>query len=158
MPFSHFAAPRGPAAAPPGQARVAVDRGDAARPSGETEDWPGITIVTPSFNQAAFVEATLRSVLLQGYPRLEYLVMDGGSTDGSVEIIRRYERWLAGWVSEKDDGQSHAINKGFARAAGEVVAWLNSDDRLDARGRCSPWPGRCSPGATQRHGSARRAR
>jgi glycosyltransferase involved in cell wall biosynthesis len=97
---------------------------------GGIEAWPSITIVTPSFNQAAFVEATLRSVLLQGYPRLEYLVMDGGSTDGSVEIIRRYERWLAGWVSEKDRGQSHAINKGFARAVGEVVAWLNSDDRL----------------------------
>jgi len=99
-------------------------------PPGETDDWPGVTIVTPSFNQAAFVEATLRSVLLQGYPRLEYLVMDGGSTDGSVEIIRRYERWLAGWVSEKDHGQSHAINKGFVKASGEVVAWLNSDDRL----------------------------
>lgn len=99
-------------------------------PPGETDDWPGVTIVTPSFNQAAFVEATLRSVLLQGYPRLEYLVMDGGSADGSVEIIRRYERWLAGWVSEKDHGQSHAINKGFAKASGEVVAWLNSDDRL----------------------------
>ena len=99
-------------------------------PPGETDDWPGVTIVTPSFNQAAFVEATLRSVLLQGYPRLEYLVMDGGSTDGSVEIIRRYERWLAGWVSEKDHGQSHAINKGFAKASGEVLAWLNSDDRL----------------------------
>jgi len=96
----------------------------------EAEGFPSITIVTPSFNQAAFAEATLRSVLLQGYPRLEYVVMDGGSTDGSVEIIRKYERWLAGWVSEKDDGQSHAINKGFDRASGEVVAWLNSDDRL----------------------------
>ncbi|MBS1914132.1 MAG: glycosyltransferase [Bacteroidetes bacterium] len=91
-------------------------------------EWPLITIVTPSFNQARFIEETIRSVILQGYPRLEYHVIDGGSTDGSVEIIRKYERWITSWVSERDSGQSDAINKGFRRAAGEIIAWLNSDD------------------------------
>jgi glycosyltransferase involved in cell wall biosynthesis len=90
--------------------------------------WPRITVVTPSFNQADYLEETLRSVLLQGYPDLEYIVIDGGSTDGSVEIIERYAPWLAHWESEPDRGQSHAINKGFRRATGDVIAWLNSDD------------------------------
>jgi glycosyltransferase involved in cell wall biosynthesis len=93
-------------------------------------DPPRISIVTPSFNQAAFVEATLRSVLLQGYPALEYLVLDGGSTDGSADVVRRYAPWLAHHEIAPDRGQAHAINKGFARATGEVVTWLNSDDRL----------------------------
>ncbi len=89
---------------------------------------PRLSIITPSFNQAQFLEGTLRSVLNQGYPNLEYLVIDGGSTDGSVEIIQRYADRLAYWVSEKDNGQSDAINKGLARATGEIVAWINSDD------------------------------
>lgn len=92
--------------------------------------YPVITIVTPSYNQAQFLEETIRSVLLQGYPALEYLIMDGGSQDGSVEIIQRYEPWIAVWESEPDRGQSHAINKGWAKATGQILHWLNSDDIL----------------------------
>jgi GT2 family glycosyltransferase len=92
--------------------------------------WPSISVVIPSYQQAAFLEETIRSVLLQGYPSLEVLVMDAGSTDGSVDIIRRYEAWLAGWVSERDAGQSNAINKGWQRARGDLLTWLNSDDLL----------------------------
>ena len=92
--------------------------------------WPRISIVTPSLNQGLFIEETIRSVLLQGYPDLEYIVIDGGSTDDSVEIIKKYERWLTFWVSERDRGQSHAINKGFSKASGEIYSWLNSDDYL----------------------------
>ena len=91
-------------------------------------NYPKITVVTPSYNQAQYLGETITSILDQQYPDLEYLVMDGGSNDGSVEVIKRYAAQIAFWVSEKDRGQSHAINKGFSRATGEIVAWLNSDD------------------------------
>jgi glycosyltransferase involved in cell wall biosynthesis len=91
--------------------------------------WPRISIVTPSFNRAAFLEETIRSVLDQNYPDLEYIIVDGSSTDESVEIIRRYQDRLAWWVSEPDHGPYDAINKGFARATGEIMAWIGSDDK-----------------------------
>jgi glycosyltransferase involved in cell wall biosynthesis len=92
------------------------------------QEWPKISIVTPSFNQGPYLEKTIRSVLLQGYPNLEYIVIDGGSTDQSVDVIKKYEPWIDFWASEKDRGQSHAINKGLTRASGELLGWLNSDD------------------------------
>lgn len=97
---------------------------------GQDRNFPRISIVTPSYNQASFLEQTLQSVLRQDYPNLEYIVMDGGSSDGSVDIIRTYSAWLDYWTSAPDQGQSEAINKGFAASSGDILGWLNSDDFL----------------------------
>lgn len=91
-----------------------------------------ISIVTPSYNQGSYIEDTIVSVLDQGYPNLEYIVIDGGSTDSSIDVIKKYQKHFSYWVSEKDTGQSNAINKGFSRATGEIYGWLNSDDRLES--------------------------
>ena len=94
-------------------------------------DLPSITVITPCMNSAATLQETLESVRSQKYPRLEHIVVDGGSTDGSVDIIRRYEAHLAWWVSEPDEGRVDAANKGLRMASGDVVAWLNADDRYE---------------------------
>ena len=92
--------------------------------------WPRLTVITLSYNQGHYIEETLRSVLLQGYPNLQFIAVDGGSTNETVPLIRRYEQWLASWTSERDSGQSEAINKGLRGATGQWVMWLNSDDLL----------------------------
>lgn len=92
--------------------------------------WPRVTIITPSFNQGQFIEETIRSVILQNYPNLEYIVIDGGSSDSTIEVIEKYEASLTHWETKTDRGQSHAINKGLLRCSGDIVSWLCSDDML----------------------------
>ena len=93
-----------------------------------TQTFPKISIVTPSYNQGKYIEQTILSVINQNYPNLEYIIIDGGSTDETVDIIKKYEQYITYWVSEKDNGQSHAINKGIEKCTGEIFNWLNSDD------------------------------
>lgn len=97
---------------------------------------PTISIVTPSFNQARYLTATIESVLDQNYPNLEYIVIDGGSTDNSEKILRKFDRYITSWKSEPDRGQSHALNKGFALATGQIMGWINADDTLES-GACT---------------------
>jgi len=99
-----------------------------AQPNGKS--WPKISVVTPNYNYGHYLEETIRSILLQGYPDLEFIVIDGGSSDQSLTVIKKYERWITHWESERDRGQAHAINKGFARATGDLILWINSDDTL----------------------------
>lgn len=91
-------------------------------------EYPRISIVTPSYNYGQYIEETIRSVLLQGYPNLEFIIIDGGSTDQTVDIISSYQHWLSFWCSEPDQGQTDAINKGFERCTGDIFVWLNADD------------------------------
>ena len=92
------------------------------------KEWPTMSIVTPSYNQGQYIEETIRAVLLQNYPNLEYIITDGGSTDETKAILEKYDEWIAYWVSEKDDGQTDALNKGLAKCTGDVFNWINSDD------------------------------
>lgn len=94
----------------------------------ESVEWPKISIVTPTFNQGKYIEETILSIISQNYPNLEYIIVDGGSTDNTLDIIKKYNNQIAYWVSEPDRGQTHALNKGFARCTGEIVAYINSDD------------------------------
>ncbi len=96
-------------------------------------EWPRITLVTPVFNSARYLEQAIQSVISQQYPNLEYFIIDGGSTDGSVEIIRKYERQLSGWTSERDNGMYDALNRGFARSSGEIMGWISATDLLHTR-------------------------
>lgn len=99
-----------------------------AEVSCENVDWPKLSIVTPSFNQGRFIERTIRCILLQNYPNLEYIVIDGGSTDESLKIIEKYQAWISYWLSEPDAGMYDALNKGFAQSTGEIMAWSPTGD------------------------------
>ena len=93
--------------------------------------YPKISIVTPSYNHGQYIEQTILSVINQNYPNLEYIIIDGGSTDNTVDIIKKYEEKITYWISEKDNGQSHALNKGIAKCTGDIFNWINSDDYFE---------------------------
>lgn len=115
----------------------AIDLAAVTLPSSATaeeSEWPGISLVTPVFNSAQYLEQTIRSVLDQGYPALEYYIIDGGSTDGTLDVIRKYEGRIAGWVSEPDRGMYDALNKGFARSTNNIMGWISATDVLQTRG------------------------
>jgi glycosyltransferase involved in cell wall biosynthesis len=99
-----------------------------------TRQWPRITLVTAVYNGERYLEETILSIIHQGYPNLEYFIEDGGSTDGTLEIIRKYERQLSGWTSEPDNGVYNALNRGFAHSTGEIMGWLNASDKLHTNG------------------------
>src|SRR5271155_2494668 len=109
-----------------------TEREQRAAPAGATA-WPRITLVTAVRNGAKYIEDTMRSILSQGYPNLEYIVVDGVSTDGTLEVIRKYEKEIAWWVSQPDQGVYDALNTGFARSTGEIMGWLNASDQLHIR-------------------------
>lgn len=120
---------------PPGKSGWPWTEGNKPLPpiQSNNEQWPRITIVTPSYNYGRFIEETIRSVLLQSYPNLEYIIIDGGSTDNTVEIIKKYDKYITYWISEADQGQTDAINKGYQKGTGNIFSWLNADDSyLDA--------------------------
>jgi hypothetical protein len=96
--------------------------------------WPKISLVTPVFNSAKYIEQTIKSVLVQNYPNLEYFIIDGGSTDGTLDIIQKYESQISGWISEPDNGMYDALNKGFARTSGEIMGWISATDKLHSGG------------------------
>ena len=99
----------------------------------DRREWPRITLVTPVFNSARYIEQTIQSVISQQYPNLEYFIVDGGSTDGTLDIIRKYERQLSGWTSGPDDGMYDALNRGFGRSSGEIMGWISATDMLHTR-------------------------
>jgi glycosyltransferase involved in cell wall biosynthesis len=111
---------------------IASPQGAPAKP--EVSTWPRIALVTPVFNSGKYIEQTIRSVLAQGYPNLDYFIVDGGSTDGTVDIIRKYESQISGWISELDNGMYDALNKGFARTTGEIMGWISATDMLQLGG------------------------
>jgi glycosyltransferase involved in cell wall biosynthesis len=114
----------------------AISRGIhvASTPAAESTRWPRITLVTPVYNGIRYIEATIRSVVYQGYPNLEYIGVDGGSTDGTIDIIQKYEKHISWWISRRDNGVYDALNTGFSRSTGSVMGWLNASDVLHTSG------------------------
>ncbi|MEQ1352429.1 MAG: glycosyltransferase family 2 protein [Candidatus Acidiferrum sp.] len=135
-PILNIAAARGIHVAP--RRKTVPETSEVVRPETRPENdpaiWPRITLVTPVYNGIRFIEDTIRSIVYQGYPNLEYIVVDGGSTDGTVDIIRKYQKHISWWVSRKDRGVYDALNTGFAQATGEIMGWLNASDLLHTSG------------------------